>query len=57
MSAPETWAVVPAKRLSGALRRLAPALARPLRRELQVAMLRDVFWPARARRGSPGCWW
>jgi 2-phospho-L-lactate/phosphoenolpyruvate guanylyltransferase len=40
---PETWAVVPAKRLSGALRRLAPALGRPLRRELQVAMLRDVF--------------
>jgi len=43
VSVPETWAVVPAKRLSGALRRLAPALAQPLRRELQVAMLRDVF--------------
>jgi 2-phospho-L-lactate guanylyltransferase len=43
VSAPEAWAVVPAKRLSGALRRLAPALGRPLRRELQVAMLRDVF--------------
>ena len=51
MSAPETWAVVPAKRLSGALRRLAPALARPLRRELQVAMLRDVF---SACAGAPG---
>jgi 2-phospho-L-lactate guanylyltransferase len=43
VSAPTTWAVVPAKRLSGALRRLAPALGRPLRRELQVAMLEDVF--------------
>jgi 2-phospho-L-lactate guanylyltransferase len=47
----ETWAVVPAKRLSGALRRLAPALGRPLRRELQVAMLRDVF---AACAGAPG---
>jgi 2-phospho-L-lactate/phosphoenolpyruvate guanylyltransferase len=44
VSAPaRTWAVVPAKRLEGALRRLAPALEGPLRRELQVAMLRDVF--------------
>jgi 2-phospho-L-lactate guanylyltransferase len=46
-----TWAVVPAKRLSGALRRLAPALPRPLRRELQVAMLEDVF---SACAGAPG---
>ena len=43
MSAPATWAVVPAKRLEGALQRLAPALPRPVRRELQIAMLRDVF--------------
>jgi 2-phospho-L-lactate/phosphoenolpyruvate guanylyltransferase len=43
VSAPAAWALVPAKRLEGALRRLAPALERPLRRELQVAMLRDVF--------------
>lgn len=51
MSAPPAWAVVPAKRLSGALRRLAPALPRPVRRELQVAMLRDVF---SACAGAPG---
>lgn len=51
MSAPPTWALVPAKRLEGALRRLAPALARPVRRELQVAMLRDVF---AACAGAPG---
>jgi 2-phospho-L-lactate guanylyltransferase len=51
VSAPAAWAVVPAKRLSGALRRLAPALGRPLRRELQVAMLRDVFG---ACAGAPG---
>jgi 2-phospho-L-lactate guanylyltransferase len=43
VSAPAAWALVPAKRLEGALRRLAPALPRPVRRELQVAMLRDVF--------------
>jgi 2-phospho-L-lactate guanylyltransferase len=43
VSAPAAWALVPAKRLEGALRRLAPALERPVRRELQVAMLRDVF--------------
>jgi 2-phospho-L-lactate guanylyltransferase len=51
VSAPATWAVVPVKRLDGALRRLAPAFERPLRRELQVAMLRDVF---RACAGAPG---
>jgi 2-phospho-L-lactate/phosphoenolpyruvate guanylyltransferase len=43
VSAPRAWALVPAKRLEGALRRLAPALGRAVRRELQVAMLRDVF--------------
>ena len=46
-----TGAVVPAKRLSGALRRLAPALPRPVRRDLQVAMLEDVF---AACAGAPG---
>lgn len=45
------WALVPVKRLGGALRRLAPALAAPLRRELQVAMLRDVL---AACAGAPG---
>ena len=54
VSAPATWAVVPAKRLTGALRRLAPALARPLRRELQVAMLRDVFGACAAAPGLAG---
>lgn len=43
MSAPATWAVIPVKRLRGALRRLAPALEAPLRRELQLAMLADVL--------------
>lgn len=51
---PDTWAVVPAKRLSGALRRLAPALERPLRRELQAAMLRDVFGACAATTGLAG---
>jgi 2-phospho-L-lactate guanylyltransferase len=51
VSAPVAWVVVPAKRLSGALRRLAPALGRPVRRELQIAMLRDVFG---ACAGAPG---
>ena len=38
-----TWAVLPVKPLRGALRRLTPALAGPVRRELQVAMLADVL--------------
>lgn len=46
-----TWALVPVKRLRGALRRLAPALGAPLRRELQMAMLRDVL---SALAGAPG---
>jgi 2-phospho-L-lactate/phosphoenolpyruvate guanylyltransferase len=46
-----TWALVPVKHLDGALRRLAPILPRPVRRELQVAMLRDVFG---ACAGAPG---
>jgi 2-phospho-L-lactate guanylyltransferase len=54
VSAPATWAVVPVKRLDGALRRLAPALERPLRRELQVAMLRDVFGACAAAPGLAG---
>jgi 2-phospho-L-lactate guanylyltransferase len=54
VSAPETWAVVPAKRLAGALRRLAPALGRPVRRELQLAMLRDVFVACAATPGLAG---
>jgi 2-phospho-L-lactate/phosphoenolpyruvate guanylyltransferase len=37
------WAVIPVKPLRGALRRLRPALAAPVRRELQVAMLTDVL--------------
>jgi 2-phospho-L-lactate/phosphoenolpyruvate guanylyltransferase len=53
VSAPATWAVVPAKRLEGALRRLAP-LARPVRRELQVAMLRDVFGACAGASGLAG---
>lgn len=54
MSAPATWAVVPAKRLAGALRRLAPALGRPVRRELQVAMLHDVFSACAGAHGLAG---
>jgi 2-phospho-L-lactate/phosphoenolpyruvate guanylyltransferase len=54
VSAPETWAVVPAKRLAGALRRLAPALGRSVRRELQVAMLADVFAACAGARGLAG---
>ena len=57
VSVPATWAVVPAKRLEGALRRLAPALGRPIRRELQVAMLRDVLGACAARPGWRACWW
>ncbi len=38
-----TWAVIPVKPLRGALRRLRPALASHVRRELQVAMLTDVL--------------
>lgn len=37
------WAVIPVKPLRGALRRLTAALDAPVRRELQVAMLRDVL--------------
>ena len=54
MSAPATWAVVPVKRLGGALRRLAPTIERPLRRELQVAMLRDVLRACAGARGLEG---
>lgn len=54
MSPPRTWAVIPAKRLSGALRRLAPALGRPVRRELQVAMLSDVVGACAAARDLAG---
>jgi 2-phospho-L-lactate/phosphoenolpyruvate guanylyltransferase len=54
VSAPLTWAVVPVKRLDGALRRLAPALERPVRRELQVAMLRDVFGACAGASGLAG---
>ena len=54
MSVPATWAVVPAKRLEGALRRLAPALGRPIRRELQVAMLRDVLGACAGASGLAG---
>lgn len=54
MSAPATWAVVPAKRLEGALRRLAPAVPRPVRRELQVAMLHDVFGACAGAAGPAG---
>jgi len=46
-----TWALVPVKRLRGALRRLAGALEAPLRRELQMAMLHDVL---SALAGAPG---
>jgi 2-phospho-L-lactate guanylyltransferase len=54
VSAPVTWVVVPAKRLEGALRRLAPALPRAVRRELQVAMLRDVFGACAGAAGPAG---
>jgi 2-phospho-L-lactate guanylyltransferase len=54
VSVPATWAVVPAKRLEGALRRLAPALGRPIRRELQVAMLRDVLGACAGASGLAG---
>lgn len=46
-----TWALVPVKRLRGALRRLAGSLEAPLRRELQMAMLHDVL---SALAGAPG---
>jgi 2-phospho-L-lactate guanylyltransferase len=46
--------VVPAKRLDGALQRLAPALGRPVRRELQLAMLRDVFAACAGAGGLAG---
>jgi 2-phospho-L-lactate guanylyltransferase len=44
-------ALIPVKRLRGALRRLAPALDAPVRRELQMAMLEDVL---RACAAAPG---
>jgi 2-phospho-L-lactate guanylyltransferase len=43
VSGPATVAVIPVKRLRGALRRLAGALPAPVRRELQMAMLDDVL--------------
>jgi 2-phospho-L-lactate guanylyltransferase len=46
--------VIPVKRLGGALRRLAPALEAPVRRELQVAMLRDVLSACAAAPGLAG---
>lgn len=49
-----TWALVPVKRLRGALRRLAPALDAPVRRELQMAMLHDVLSAVAAARGLAG---
>ena len=56
VSAGATWAVVPVKRLDGALRRLASTLARPVRRELQVAMLHDVLGACAAARAWRACW-
>lgn len=38
-----TWAIIPVKRLSQAKRRLAPALPAEARRQLVLAMLRDVL--------------
>jgi 2-phospho-L-lactate guanylyltransferase len=51
VNSPAPWAVIPVKPLRGALRRLTPALAAPVRRELQVAMLTDVLG---ACAGAPG---
>lgn len=48
------WAVVPVKRLDRALGRLAPALPRAARRELQEAMLEDVLAACRAARRLTG---
>jgi len=49
-----TWALIPVKRLGGALRRLASALDAPVRRELQVAMLDDVLSACAAVPGLSG---
>jgi len=46
--------VIPVKRLRGALRRLAPALEAPVRRELQMAMLTDVLSACAAAPGLAG---
>jgi 2-phospho-L-lactate guanylyltransferase len=54
VSRPAIWAVIPVKPLRGALRRLTPTLAAPVRRELQVAMLTDVLTACAGSIGLAG---
>ena len=54
MSRPAPWAVIPVKPLRGALRRLTPTLAAPVRCELQVAMLTDVLSACAGAAGLAG---